>query len=303
MPKKNLLIFVLIITVIAAVLSVTAVYRIKTENTNNTDAAQTEPQRIVSLAPNITEILFALGLDEKIVAVSSDSDCPPAAKEKEKVGSFWQPSTERIIACKPDLVITEWFEQQNLVAQSLKRLNYKVLTFRLTNLGELSAAIEQIGQACFRQQQAAELVQKIENRLNDLRNEFDVPDKPKVLWVVEQQPTRVAGTETFVSELIKFAGGINAIGPTVQHYPQLSSEEILASKADIIIQSSMTQTSITQQQKSAEQFWSRYPSLAAVRNKRIYVIESDMMLRLGPRIVDGVEVIGKLIHPELFEQK
>lgn len=303
MPKKHLLIFFLIIAAAAAVFSITAIYSAKTGNTNKTDAVQTEPQRIVSLAPNITEILFALGLDEKIVAVSSDSDYPQAAAEKEKIGSFWQPNTETIIACEPDLVIAEWFEQQNLVAQSLKRLNYKVLILRLTNLQELRDAIEQIGQACFRQHQAAELVQKIESSLNYLKNKFDVPDKPKILWVVEQQPTRVAGTETFVSEIISFAGGINAISPTVQHYPQLSSEEILASKAEIIIQSSMTQSSITQQQKSAEKFWSRYPSLAAVKNKRIYVIESDMMLRLGPRIPEGVEIIGKLIHPELFEQK
>lgn len=257
------------------------------------------PQRIVSLAPNITEILFELGLVDRIAAVSSDSDYPPQASEKTKVGSFWSPNTEAIIACKPDLVITEWFEQQDIVAKSLKRLNYKVLTLRLTNLDELSAAIEQIGKATFTQQQAQYLNDTIQSKLSRIKLKYSTAEKPSVLWVVEQEPLRVAGTNTFVSELITIAGGKNTIGQTVQQYPQISTEELLRCGAEVIIQSSMLKDVTEQQQKAAEKFWSRYSDLPAVKNNRIYVVESDNLLRLGPRITDGVEKIGKLIHPEL----
>lgn len=262
---------------------------------------KTAPKRIVSLAPNITEILFELGLSERIVAVSSDSDYPPAAIEKEKVGSFWQPNTEAVIACRPDFVITEWFEQQNAVAESLKRLNYNVLTLRLINIDDLSDAIEKIGVATFTQQQAQNLNDTIKTKLSRIKQKYNKSEKPSVLWVVEQEPLRVAGTNTFLSEMITITGGKNAISPTVQQYPQLSTEELLRCGAEVIIQSSMSKDKekIEQQQVAAEKFWSRYNDLPAVKNNRIYVVESDNLLRLGPRITDGVDKIGTLIHPEL----
>ena len=108
---------------------------------NSTDSVD-KPARIVSLAPNLTEILFALGLDEKIVAVSSNSDYPPQAANKSKVGTFWQPNTEAIIASRPDLVITLWFEQQKAVADSLNRLRFKVLTLKIEKIEELLTAIQ-----------------------------------------------------------------------------------------------------------------------------------------------------------------
>ncbi len=262
-----------------------------------------KPGRIVSLAPNLTEILFALGLDEKIVAVSNDSDYPPEAANKKKIGTFWQPNTEAIIASKPELVVTLWFEQQKAVAGSLKRLGYQVLTLKIEKIAELLTAIEKIGTATGCKQQADQLVENINNHLNDLQLKLSSVNKVKVLWVVQVEPLRLAGRDTFINELIKLAGGENAIGNTIQQYPPIGTEEILACGAETIIQSAMGKSNIAEQQKAAERFWSRWANLPAVKNNRIYVVEPDTVVRLGPRLCRGIELIARCLHPDIFAQR
>ena len=261
-----------------------------------------KPARIVSLAPNLTEILFALGLDEKIVAVSNNSDYPAAAANKKKVGSFWRPNTEAIIASKPDLVITLRTEQQKSVADSLKRLWFNVLTLKIEKIVELFTAIQKIGTATGCKQRSDELVKNISNQLNLLQSKVSSADKVKVLWVVQVEPLRVAGRNTFINELVELAGGENAIGPTIQQYPPISSEELLVCGAETIIQSAMGTGDIPGQQQAAQAFWSKFAALPAVKNNRIYVIESDTTLRLGPRLLHGAETIARCLHPDSFKR-
>ncbi len=261
-----------------------------------------KPIRIVSLAPNLTEILFALGLGERVIAVSSDSDYPVETANKNKVGTFWSPNTEAIIASKPDLVITEWFQQQTAVADSLRRLGYQVLTLNIEKIEELFAAIEKIGDATGYEKHADELAKDISKQLNDLQQELASANKVKVLWVVQVEPLRVAGRNTFVNELIELAGGENAIGSTIAQYPAISSEELLVCGAEAIIQSAMGAGDLASQQQAAEVLWSRWSSLSAVKNNRIYVVQPNTTLRLGPRLSQGVELIAHYLHPEIFAQ-
>jgi len=262
-----------------------------------------KPSRIVSLAPNLTEILFALGLDEKIAAVSNDSDYPPEANKKKKVGTFWQPNIEAVIAAKPDLVITLWFEQQKAVAETLNRLGYRVLTLKTEKIEELRTAIKKIGAATGRKQQANELVKNIENQFSNLQSKFSSTNKVKVLWVVGVENLSVAGRNTFINELIEMVGGENAIGPTVSQYPQIGAEELITCGAEIIIQSAMGTSNIREQQRAAEAFWSKWANLPAVKNNRIYVVDSDLVLRLGPRLPQGAEMIARCLHSEIYTQE
>jgi len=263
--------------------------------------AVVRPERIVSLAPNLTEVLFALGLGDRVVAVSNNCDYPAGAAEKAKVGTFWQPNTEAIIAAKPDLVVTLWFEQQRAVADTLDRTGIDVLTFRIDKIPELYAAIEKIGKAVGSERRAELLNDNIVGRLNALRRKFATSKKVKVLWVVQTEPLRLAGRNTFVNQLIELAGGKNAIAPTIQQYPPVGTEELLAGGAEVIIQSAMGTGDIDRQQTAAEAFWGRFASLPAVKNKRIYVIRADTMLRLGPRLPEGAETIARYLHPDLTE--
>ncbi|MHC4739000.1 MAG: ABC transporter substrate-binding protein [Planctomycetota bacterium] len=277
---------------------------ISTQKSRGKTTRTNKPQRIVSLAPNITEILFALGLDKEVVAVSSDSDYPAGAANKKKVGTFWQPNTEAIIASKPDLVLTLQLrtEQQKPTADSLKRLGYQVLTLKIEKIEELLTAIQKIGVAADCTNRAEELVKEIRNQLNNLQAEFSSGRKVKVLWVVQTDPLRVAGRNTFINNLLELVGGQNAVGPTIQQYPPIGTEELLACGAEIIIQSAMGTADTSKQQKAAEIFWSKFAALPAVRNNRIYVVQPDITLRLGPRLPQGIILITDCLYPDNFRQ-
>lgn len=267
----------------------------------NLNKAKNPPRRIITLAPNLTEIAFALGLSEKIVAVSTDSDYPQQTAGIKTIGSFWKPNLEAVIAAKPDLVITLWFEQQKNVADSLKRLGINTLTLKITNIKQLLEAVRQIGTAADCRQNAKQLAQTLQNQIDDLKLKCNSQNKPKLLWVVQTQPLRVAGTNTFINEVIEIAGGQNAIGPTVQQYPQIGTEQLILSKADIIIQSAMDNKSITDQQKAAQLYWAKKADIPAVKNNKIFVIDSNLVQRLGPRLPQGIKMVAAIIHPELFE--
>jgi len=290
MKKSQLQLLIMLCFAVAAVITFS---RLQNQG-RNTKPQHGRPDKIVSLSPNLTEILFELGLDEKIAAVSNDSDYPPQAAKKKKVGTFWQPNTEAIIACKPDLVVAESFEQQKAVTESLKKLGYEVLSLKIEKIEELFAAIEKIGAATGRSPQAAELIENIRLRLDYIRSKSASSGKVKVLWVIQQEPLRAAGRKTFINELIELAGGENAISDTIQQYPPISAEELIGSGVEVIIQSAMG-TDVANEQKNAEAFWSKWQNLPAVKNHRIYVIEPDTILRLGPRLPQGAETLARCI--------
>jgi len=259
------------------------------------------PGRIVSMAPNLTEILFALGLGDKIVGVAAGSDYPPRAVSKPKMGSFWQPSIEAVIAAKPDVVITLGFSQQRNLAQRLERIGYRTATVNIERISELSEAIRTIGEVTLRGPQADKLVRAIKENLDNLSALVGAREKVKVLWVVQREPLRVAGRNTFVNEMIELAGGENAIGPTVHKYPPISSEQVYACGADVIIEPAMTSKDLAGQRAGAVKYWSRFKNIGPVKNGRVYVIDGDVVSRLGPRLYEAVETIAICLRPQLFE--
>ena len=260
-----------------------------------------QADRIVSLAPNLTEILFALGLEKEIVGVTLYSDYPPAAAEKPKMGTFWQPNIEAVVAAKPKLVITLGFEQQRHLAERLKRMGYNSLTVNIEKVNELFEAIAKIGTATGRHSQADELVSSIRRKLDKLSALMIGQNKVRVLYVVQREPLRVAGRDTFINEMIELAGGENAIGPTMHKYPPIGAEQVIACGADVIIEPTMAQVDLAAQRERAIQYWSKFKNLPAVIEGRIYVIPGDTVSRLGPRLYEGVESIARCLRPELFK--
>jgi iron complex transport system substrate-binding protein len=294
--RVRLYLFIILVLVAASGL---VIFSCKTKRSGEATAGE----RIITLSPNITEIAYSLGLGNRIIAVSSDSDWPAQAKEKIRVGSFWQPNIEAIIAARPDLVITEKFEQQKTVADNLGRLGIAVLTLQVDTIDQLREAILQIGSAARCRQEAEKVSIDIDTQINNLRSKFARAKKTKTLWVVQPEPLRVAGRNTFINELIEIAGGENCLGQTIQQYPQIGEEELLTCPAEVIIQSAMGKTDIAEQQKEAEKNWAKQTNLPAVKMGRIYVVNSDLVLRLGPRLPQGIETIGRLLHPEELLEK
>jgi len=253
------------------------------------------PLRIVCLAPSVTEIVCALGLADALVGVSQFSDYPPSVMGKARVGSFWQPDIEAVIALRPDLVVALDFPQQRDVAGRLNRVGFRTICVRDEYVKELFEAIEYIGAATARTAQAAALAADMKRKLAQIRGPQAADPRPRVLWVVQREPLRVAGRDTFVNELIELAGGVNAIGPTVQKYPPVGAEQVVGRQVDVIIEPAMGAGDLDGQQRTAEAFWGRYGAVPAVQNKRVYVICGDSVSRLGPRLCEGVSLVARCL--------
>jgi len=258
------------------------------------------PARIVSMAPNLTEILFSLGLDASIVGVTHDSDYPPAAAQKPTVGTFWQPNIEAVIALRPDLVVALDFEQQRSLAERLTRMGYKCLTLDISTVDDLFDAISAVAAATDRSQQAEQVRGSMKAKMAVVRDKTAAKDKVKVLWVVQREPLRVAGRNTFINELVELAGGENAIGQTLHVYPPIGGEQIIVSAPQVIIEPTMVSGDVHEQDVQAASFWKRYTTVPAVAGRRIHVIDGDLVSRLSPRLGDGIEAIAKCLHPEVF---
>lgn len=256
------------------------------------------PTRILSLAPNLTEVLYALGSEEAIAGVTLDSDYPAAAADKPKVGTFWQLNIEAIVALKPDLVVALNFPQQKSVVHRLERLGYHCLTIDLWTVDDFFRAVETLGQAAGREFQADALVTGIRTDIQHLQDASAGQARPRVLWVVQREPLRVAGRDTFINELIELAGGQNAIGPTLHKYPPIGAEQVIACGAEVIIEPAMVESNFERQRETALAFWSRWPHVPAVEGGRIYVIDGDIVSRLSPRLYQGIETIAHCLRPE-----
>jgi iron complex transport system substrate-binding protein len=258
------------------------------------------PARIVSMAPSLTETLFALGLEPNVVGVTQDSDYPPAARDKPRVGTFWQPNIEAVIATRPDLVVTQTFEQQRDLARRLGRMGYNSLMVDVETIDELFDSILVLGQATGTSARAGKLCADMRAEIGRLAAATARARRVKVLWVVQREPLRVAGRATFINEMIELAGGENAIGPTLHIYPAVGAEQVIAARPEVIIEPAMMPGALEQQRHQALAYWSRFTNVPAVATGRIYVIEGDLVSRLSPRLPAGIETIARCLHPDLF---
>lgn len=258
------------------------------------------PRRIITLAPNLTEIVYGLGLGDQVVAVTQFSDYPESVQTKPKVGSFWQLNLEAIVGREPDLVLALGFPQQRDLARRLRRMHVPVETFDIEDFNDLLAAIEGVGQITGRSVQATAMIESLRRDLAAVQEKVRHAGRPRVLWSIQREPLRVAGRKTFVNWIIENAGGTNAMGPTLHQYPPVGAEQVLACQPTVIVEQLMMQQDPTEQLTQARAYWRRYDNLPAVQNERISVVDGDLVARMGPRIVEGVRLIAEILHPTLF---
>ncbi len=259
------------------------------------------PEKIISLAPSNTEIVFALGLADRLVGVREFCDYPEAAKDKPKIGGFSTVDIEKVVAIEPDLILATNIHQKEVIP-ALERFGLTVLILDPQTLDEVMEAITLIGKGTGEQEAADQLVAEMSNRIKAVTDKTDnLPEaqRPRAFYVVWHEPLMTVGSDTRIHELIRLAGGINIAQEIGEGYPTMSLEAVIQANPQVIVAGSgMGKGADLPFQFVATE--SRLKDVAARINNRVYEINTDLIGRPGPRIVEALEQLAKMIHPEIF---
>ena len=284
-----------VLTIFAQIPEVTA--KTATDQVGRLVIIPDDPKRIVSLAPSITEIIYTLDQQHRLKGVTRFSDFPAEALKLPRIGSYVQLDLEKIVALKPDLCFA--IKDGNPIAaiRRLESLKIPVYAVNPQNLDSVTETILEIGALLNASKKANILAAKMNSRILKVKSLVaQTTHKPRVFFQIGISPIVAVGTKTFIHELIELAGGKNlSQGPTP--YPRFSREQVIALSPDIIIITSMARSTIFETVKKE---WSRWKNIPAVKNNRILLVDSNLFDRPTPRIVDGLELLLHLIHPELF---
>ncbi|NMC89056.1 MAG: ABC transporter substrate-binding protein [Methanomicrobiales archaeon] len=259
------------------------------------------PQRIVSLAPSNTEILYALGLENRIVGVTDYCNYPPAASDVPKVGGYSTISIERVLAADPDLVFAAMGNTEDVV-NHLRSLGLTIVSLNPETIDDVLYDVELLGRATGQEEQAAACVEELRTRIQAVTEKTEgLPEKPTVAHVIWYDPIWVSGRGTFQDEVIRMAGGLNAFD-SVEGWGIVGLEEFITTNPDCIFVSSGTGMDDGGGDIVYDYFMSesRLHHLDAVRDGRIFIIDADTISRGGPRIVDALEEVAGDLHPDLF---
>ncbi|MEN8614112.1 cobalamin-binding protein [Dehalogenimonas sp. THU2] len=260
-----------------------------------------EPQRIISLAPSNTEIVYALGLEDKLVGVTTYCNYPAAALEKPKVGGFSTADVELITAAQPDLIIAANIHASKVIPQ-LEALGFTVIALSPDNLNEVLEAIEMVGKVANVNEITQPLVDGLTARVNAVTSKTQTLNQSQLtrtFYIVWHEPLQSIGSTSFINSLISVAGGVNIVGEINEKYPKVSPETVLGKDPQVII----AQIGMGSGEDLPLQWAKTEPLLASVSarvNGQVFGVISDVVGRSGPRIVDALEELAKMIHPELF---
>jgi iron complex transport system substrate-binding protein len=259
------------------------------------------PQRIISLAPSNTEIVFALGLEDNLVAVTDFCNYPPQAKQKPSIGGFSTPNIEKIVALTPDLVLATSIHEKTIIPQ-LEQRGMTVFALAPRNINDVIAAITLVGEITHKEE-ASRLVAHMKSGIKAITDKTDnlaEAQKPRVFYITWHDPLLTAGSGTLADELIRMAGGVNIAG-NLSSYPSISLETAIAANPEVII----TGVGMGTGADTPLKFAMNEPRLRNVNarlNNRIYGIDTDLVGRAGPRLTDALEQFAGFIHPELFPE-
>lgn len=254
------------------------------------------PVRIVPLAPSLTEILYYLGLGDRVVGVTTYSNYPPDAREKPGIGSYMNLNVESIISLSPDLAIGTKDGNSREDVELLKEAGIPLYVVNPRNVMEVIETIEEIGDVCGVTGKALKLTEGLTARLKRVEALTASSQRPVVFLQINLRPVMTVNKNTFHNDIIRLAGGINMTADESVTYPRLGIEEVIRRGPDIIIISSMERGG---EFEEAKKEWMTWTSVPAVKNNRIYLFESDLLDRPSQRLIDGLEAMARLIHPEI----
>jgi len=249
-------------------------------------------------------MLFALGLSDRVVGVTTFCRYPEEAKHVTKIGTYIQPNFEAILGLQPDLVIIQ--ENPIRLAQKLESLRLRVLELNHMSIQDIYASIETIAEVAGVPERGQALNDSIRRQLDEIRRRASPLPKRRMMFIVARTPNTVrgltaAGSASYLNELIGVAGGENVFRDAIAPYPKVSLEEVLARNPEVIVDTGdMAQTGGVAEahKRSVVALWERYPSLAAVKQGGVFAVASDVFVVPGPRMVAAARELARMLHPE-----
>lgn len=249
------------------------------------------PRRMVSLSPSVTEILFAVGAGDRVVADTEHCTYPPAALTLPKIGGSMTPNVEQIVAMKSDLVIGDTattLAKERVTLMERAGLNVAILQMR--SVADVVDRIGKVGIWCGLSKEAGRLAGQFRKRLEAVRRSVKGRRSPKVLFVVWAEPLWTVGRPTYVSDAVRMAGGRNVSDDIENQNATFSLEEVVKRDPDVII--------LAFHQASSNSLPPVWNQLRAVKEGRCVVVDPDVMVRAGPRLIDGIEALADILHPD-----
>ncbi|MGH4141088.1 ABC transporter substrate-binding protein [Clostridium sp.] len=272
------------------------VYPLKVvDSYNRTVTIESEPKRIITIAPNITEGVYALGKGEKLVGRSDYDDYPKEALKVASVGSVLQPNIEKIVELKPDVVIASTHFDK-AVLKKLEALNIKVIVlYGEENFAGVYDTMSKLGQVVNASEKAQSIISDMKKKVTDITSKVKDAKKSTVYYVAGfgKSGDFTAGKDTFIGNMIEMAGGTNVADDAIGW--KYSVEKLIEKDPDVLICSKFFDS------KKGIQATNGYKDLKSVKNGKLLEIDSNIVDRQGPRSVEGLEAMAKLIHPELFK--
>ena len=272
-----------------------------TDDGGNEVTIEEQPKSIVSLLPSSTETLFALGLDEEIVGVSDYDNYPVEATEKEKVGAM-DLNIEAILALQPDVAFLQEYHAEN-AAEAITQLQGVGIAVVIVETGSTFEAvydsIEMIGTATGKMKEAEQIVTDMQEKVDELKEKTEAVTETKKVWVeIAPQPDIfTAGSGTYINEMLEMIGAENVAGH-LEGWPKVSEEEAVHLNPDVILTTYGFYVDDAVEQVLTREGWQE---VHAVKNGDVYDVDSDKVTRAGPRLVDGMEEIAKVVYPDVFQ--
>jgi len=265
-------------------------------------SAQTA-RRIVSLVPNVTEILFAVGAGSQVVGVSTYDDFPPETSALPRVGALLDPDTERIFSLRPDLVIV-YGSQTGLEAQ-FTRASIRVYAYRHSGVGNVLQTIRDVARLAGRAADGDRVVRDVQSRLDAIRMRVRGRPRPRTMLVIGRDAgalrgVYVSGGIGFLHELLDIAGGDNLFGDIKRESVQPSNETMIVRAPDVIIELHAGDPPAAAAVQKERDAWNLLASVPAVRNMRVHLMYGGYLMAAGPRLGRAAEALARALHPEAF---
>jgi iron complex transport system substrate-binding protein len=274
-------------------LTAAAELRSFTDDLQRTVSVQALPTRVISLAPSVTEMLFAIGLDREIVAVTPFCDYPPAAVQRPKIG-YANPSLEPIVAFDPDLVIAPAEFLHSDLLGKLEQLKIPTLVLSARSLQDIEKHLRLFGRVFNRSTQADAVIHAMQERIETAAARVQQSRPVRVLYVLNSQPLITVGPGSYIHELIERAGAVNIAASASTAYPRIGMDTVLMGDPEILLFPVGKTETVPEADREA---WKRWTDITAVRTGRLHVIPSDVINRPGPRIVEALDALVAIFHP------